>query len=108
MANIQTIELRDEMFDNVRKEIKIATLRKGKRDYTTGKTILFGQKYCDLIDVTNVRYIKFSEITDADAQQEGYENKQGLIDVMKEIYTDITDETICTQVWFKYQYTFNT
>jgi hypothetical protein len=104
MANIQTIELREKMFDNVRKGIKIATLRNGKRDYILGDTILYGNEHKNavFIEVTDINYMKLRDITDADAQQEGYAARDGLITVMKDIYKDITDESIVTQVYFRY------
>lgn len=107
MANIQTIKLRDEMFDNVRSGVKIATLRKGKRDYTTGKTILYGNNNCDYINVYEVIYKLLSEITDEDAQQEGYDCKEDLIKIMKHIYEDIAMDAVVTQVFFEYLSTPN-
>lgn len=104
MANIQTIELREDMFENVRKRIKIATLRNGKRDYVLGDTILYGNEHKNavFIKVTEINYKAFREITDADAQQEGYTKRDELIAVMKDIYKDITDDSIVTQVFFEY------
>ena len=107
MANIQTIELRDDLFENVRNCTKIATLRKGVREYALGNTLLYGKKYCDMVTVKDVIFKKFNEITDNDAKQEGYNKANELKNVMKEFYPDITEDTICTQVWFEYNYSFN-
>lgn len=107
MASIQTIELRDSMFEKVRNGKKIATLRKGKRDYIPGDTLLYGKKYCDMIEVTDLTYKKLDEISDEDARVEGYSKASDLIKIMKDLYPGITNDTICTQVWFVYLYTFN-
>lgn len=107
MANIQTIELNDSLFENVRNGSKTATLRKGKRDYQTGNTLLYGKKYCDMIEVNDIKYKYFSTITDEDAQQEGYDKAFELKNIMKKFYPDITEDTLCTQVWFDYKYSFN-
>jgi len=103
-ASIQTIELRENMFDDVRNNIKIATLRNGKRDYELGSTILYGNEHGNtvFIDVNKISYMRLKDIIDADAQQEGYEKRDDLINIMKDIYKDITDESIVTQVFFKY------
>lgn len=104
MANIQTIELRESMFDNVRNGIKIATLRNGKRDYHIGDAILYGNEHKNavFIKITNVKFKLLKDITDDDAKQEGYTNRDGLISVMKDIYKDITDDSIVTQAFFRY------
>jgi hypothetical protein len=98
------IELREMMFDDVRNGIKVATLRKGKRDYPLGNTVLIGDKgrNCVLIDVKSLEEKTIADVTDNDAKVEGYANRQELIDVMSDIYGDVKESTVVTQVHFDF------
>jgi hypothetical protein len=104
MASIQTIELKEEMFDNVRAGIKTATLRTGKRDYELGTAILFGDKRKNavFINVTKISYMKMGSVSDDDALQEGYQCREDLISVMKAIYDITGNDPFVTQVKFEY------
>jgi hypothetical protein len=101
---MQLIELRESMFDNVVNNIKIATLRKGKRDYDLGEVVILGteRNRVLLCNIDRINIIKLSDIGDEDAQQEGYQKAQELIDVMNDIYGKLEPDQVVTQVWWTF------
>ena len=94
------IKLRDEMFPEVLSGKKTATLRKGIRNYHLGIAALYGKDNFAFIAITKITYTKLQHITDQDAQTEGYNSRKELVDVMKNIYPDITESSEVTQVHF--------
>lgn len=101
---MQIIELRESMFDNVINNIKIATLRKGKRDYDLGEVVVLGteRNRVLLCNIEKIHIIKLSDICDEDAKQEGYQKAQELIDVMNDIYGKLEPNQVVTQVWWTF------
>lgn len=102
MTPVQTIELREIMFNSVIDGSKVATLRLGKRDYDKGETIVVGteRNRCLLVDMLAVQYKTVGEISDEDARIEGYNSANDLIMVMHEIYGYFDDKQVVTQAWF--------
>jgi len=101
---MQAFELKERMFDNVVNGIKLATLRKGDRNYDTGETVIVGteRNRALLVTVSAINKFPLSELTLDDARQEGYKCRQDLIDVMTEIYGELDDDQIVTQVWWNF------
>lgn len=101
---MQLIELRESMFDNVVRGIKIATLRKGKRDYDLGEAVILGteRNRALLCNIDKINIIKLSDINDEDAKQEGYKKAEELINVMTDIYGKLESNQVVTQVWWTF------
>ena len=100
---MQELLLRREVFGKVLDGSKKSTSRKGKRDIVKG-ALLFkmtedeSQRVC--VNVTNVRYTPYCEITEHEAKKEGYDNLSDLQDILVRIYGEIApDETFTFVEW---------
>lgn len=100
---MQELLLRREIFGKVLDGSKKSTSRKGKRDIVNG-ALLFkmtedeSQQVC--VNVTNVRYTPYCEITEDEARKEGYETLLDLQDILTRIYGEIApDETFTFVEW---------
>ena len=92
---MQELLLRREIFGKVLDGSKKSTSRKGKRDIVKGE-LLFkmtedeSRQMC--VNVTNVRYMPYCEITDQEAKKEGYESLSDLQEILVKIYGEIAPE----------------
>lgn len=100
---METILIKPVLLELVKQGIKTSTCRNGIRTYPLGKTILKSNVSEDFvyIEITELKYYKFKDITDEIAKTDGFKNKENLIEVMKEIYGDITPESDISIVFFK-------
>lgn len=92
---MQELLLRREVFGKVLDGSKKSTSRKGKRDIVKGE-LLFkmtedeSRQVC--VNVTNVRYMPYCEITEQEAKKEGYESLSDLQEILVKIYSEIAPE----------------
>ena len=100
---MQELLLRREIFGKVLDGSKKSTSRKGKRDIVKGE-LLFkmtedeSRQVC--VNVTNVRYMPYCEITDQEAKKEGYESLSDLQEILVKIYGEIgPNETFTFVEW---------
>jgi hypothetical protein len=100
---METILIRPELLEQVKNQTKITTCRYGIRTYPLGKTILKSNASEDFvyINITDLKYCKFKDITDGIAKSDGFESKENLIAVMRDIYGDITEGSDITIVCFE-------
>ena len=100
---MQELLLRREIFGKVLDKTKKGTSRKGKRDIVKGE-LLFKMTEDEtrqaIVNVTDVRYVPYCDITEEDAIKEGYESLEDLQDILTRIYGEIApDETFTFVEW---------
>ena len=101
---METILIRPELLELVRDGKKHSTCRLGRRNYPLGMTKLQSNASEDYsyIDITEMEYIKLGDLSEKVAARDGYRDTVQLIETMKDIYVDITDDSDITIVWFTY------
>lgn len=101
---MQELLLRKDIFGLVKSGIKHSTSRKGKRDIQCG-LLLFkmteDESIQEIVDVTNVRYTPYCEISNEEAIKEGYKSIEELRSVLTNIYGNISDDELFTFIEFK-------
>jgi hypothetical protein len=99
---METILIKPELLELVKKEEKTTTCRQGLRTYSLAKTILKSNASEDFvyINVNELRYYKLKDVTDEMAMDDGFENRDNLIQVLQGIYQGINDESDVTIVCF--------
>lgn len=101
---MQELLLRREIFGKVLDGSKKSTSRKGKRDIVNG-ALLFKMTEDEtqqvIVNVTNVRYLPYGEITEDEAKKEGYESLAELQAVLVKIYGEIPSDELFTFVSFE-------
>lgn len=100
----QELLLRRAIFGKVLDRSKHSTSRKGKRDIVKG-ALLFKMTEDEtqqvIVNVTNVRYIPFGEISEEEAVKEGYESVEQLRSVLFDIYGETPETELFTFVEFE-------
>ena len=98
---MQELLLRREIFGKVLDGSKKSTSRKGKRDIVKGE-LLFkmteDEMQQTIVNVTNVRYLPYGDITGEEAKKEGYESLSELQDILVKIYGEIPKGELFTFV----------
>ncbi len=109
-----TLELliKDEFISPILNGEKITTIRKGER-FISGRNLIF-VPLCDNNNydytigddsieatITRTSYKTLYEITNKDAELDGFQDKRELEEVLYSIYPDIDDETIFTIIQFE-------
>jgi hypothetical protein len=98
---MQELLLRREIFGKVLDGSKKSTSRKGKRDIIKGE-LLFkmteneAEQVC--VNVNNVRYLPYCEISEEEAIKEGYKSLSDLKEILTKIYGEIDPNEIFTFV----------
>lgn len=102
MSVLQAIEVAHEWHSNVENGIKRITIRKGKRDYQTGRTMLCCPKtsWCVEREVLEVKHVPLNKISDEDAKADGFRNVEDLYQKLQEYYPDVSYNDIMTVVYW--------
>ena len=100
---MQELLLRRDIFGKVLDGSKKSTSRKGKRDIVNG-ALLFKMTEDEtqqiVVNVTNVCFTPYSEISETEAVKEGYNNLGELQEVLTRIYGEINqNETFTFIEW---------
>ena len=101
---MQELLLRREIFGKVLDGSKKSTSRKGKRDIVNGALIFKmteDETQQVIVNVTNVRYLPYGEITEDEAKKEGYESLTDLQSVLVKIYGEIPSDELFTFISFE-------
>jgi hypothetical protein len=92
------------MFEKLIDGNKQSTSRLGHRDVKIGEELLIimteNERICYTTSVTNVKYCKFSELTEEEAKREGYNNLKELKDNLASIYNPSQDDEF-TLIYFE-------
>ena len=102
---IQYLILAEDLFDGLMDGTKCSTIRKGKRDVAIGPLVFLsntnpgGGGY--VVEVTNVEYKIYQDVTDDEAQRDGFENTRDLFAKLQEFYPDIDYKSIVTIIHFE-------
>lgn len=94
------IPLADKFADGVLRGHKTSTVRRGYRPYAIGPCILRTDSQDILVWVTCIRHCLLSELTEYDAQQDGFESLSELYKELERIYSDFKPEEEVTVVSF--------
>ena len=101
---MQTLKLADDLFQGIEEGWKQATIRTGKRDITPGELLVFeGATIPDLtrtVYVHRVSYFVMQDMTDFDAQLDGAETTNEMIEALKHFYPDIGPLSLLTMIEF--------
>lgn len=99
--DIPKILLNPKFINDVKTGRKTTTVRKGYRDYHTRKPAIFcaGQETVP-IEIESNKYIKFNQLTEEDAMNDGFSSLVELKSELKQFYSDIRDNTPVTIVKF--------
>jgi hypothetical protein len=101
---MQTLKLADDLFQGIEEGWKQATIRNGKRDITPGELMMFeGATNEDVIRtvyVHRVSYFVAQDMSDFDAQLDGAETANEMIEALKRFYPDIGPMSLLTLIEF--------
>ena len=82
---------------------KVTTIRKGIRDFKVGEKILITSQdriYAEA-EITEIRRLKVSDLTDEDALKDGFSSKEELLKALKKYYSSIRPSDTVTIIGFK-------
>ncbi len=101
---MQSIKFAPDLFEKVLKGEKLSTVRLGLRDYTLGEVLLEtpDSKYTIHGEITGLVKTQLSFLTEEDAKREGYKTLDDLLSRLKQIYPDITPDSVITVVEFSH------
>lgn len=100
----QRMALADDLFPALEAGFKLCTIRAGKRDIATGELTFFTTSrngHEVKVNVTEVRYKKLGELTDAEAQLDGADNAAHMARALKRFYPDIDAQSMITIVLYE-------
>ncbi len=97
---MKTIFFKKEFLEDIRDGKKTQTIRK-KNMYTTGDICSINFKKDITLKILNVKKKTLLEITNDDAQKDGFLNKEALMDKLIEIYGELDDSLQLYLISFK-------
>jgi hypothetical protein len=100
---MERIALADKFFELVNNGTKTSTIRYKHRDYKTGECLFYSYT-SDLtarVEITDVSYKTFAELTEDDAKQDGFKDLHELKSTLYDIYPNIKLKDEITKVIFK-------
>jgi uncharacterized protein YqfB (UPF0267 family) len=103
MQELTKIALAPEFHDLVKDGTKTQTIRYGRRDYPLGDAVFEGEYMPTNIEITELVYKKFKNLTFEDAELDGFNTLEELQTVLLDFYPDTGPDTDITLVKFKYK-----
>lgn len=100
-SKAQVLRLRPEFFDGIRQGKKHSTIRAGRRNLNPGPLILQSKFDALTVDLTEVIYKKFGELTQNDAYSDGFATLEELQKTLKQFYPNLNENSIITVVHFQ-------
>jgi len=99
---METILIKPNLLKLVINGQKVTTCRHGVRTYPLEKTRLQSNSSEDYIyiNINELKYYKLKNITNDMAQDDGFDNRENLIEVLEQIYDGINDDSDITIVCF--------
>lgn len=107
---MQDLKLANDLFIHLFDGTKRSTVRKGRRGIVPGSLALEaadGGGWGVVVNVTEVRHKKLSELTDEEAQSDNAASAKELAEAMKRFYPDITPDSDITIILFNFIDPFN-
>ena len=101
MSSSQTLRLRSEYFAAVWRGEKCSTIRAGKRLLRKGSLVLESDNGCLTVQVTDIKYKYFQDLTDEDARLDGFADSQTLRKTLYSFYTNLRERSIVTIIYFR-------
>jgi len=98
---MQSLRLRPELLAATRSGQKQSTIRRGRRQIRTGLLVLESRGESLLVHVTGVTYKRFGELTEEDAQGDGYQNLAQLREELRSYYPKLRKNSPLTVVEFE-------
>ena len=95
------MRLLPEYINAIREGNKTTTIRIGKRGVPTSELIFESNSDSIKVYVLSVHYRKFNELTEKDAQQDGFNTLQELETALYAFYPNIRPNTTFTVIKFK-------
>lgn len=97
----QVLRLRPEFFDDVRQGKKRSTIRAGRGNLKVGPLILQSKFDILTVELTEVIYKKFGELTQEDARADGFATLEELRKTLKQFYPNLHQNSIVTLIHFQ-------
>ena len=101
MSTPAKMRLLPEYIEAIREGRKTTTIRIGKRGVATSELIFESNADSIKVQVLSVYYRKFSELTEVDAQKDGFNTFQELETALNVFYSNIKPNTTFTVIEFK-------
>ena len=100
---MRSLNFRRDFREMISLKRKTTTIRLGWKDYSPGEIVEI--TYDDghsggYAVIRYVRHIKLTDLKDEDAAMDGFQSKEELISVLREIYGDIDMNSGVTQIFF--------
>lgn len=97
---MEVIELSDEFTQAVLDSLKVSTIRYGRRNYKLGNAILRTPSRSMHIRVHRICYCQFEDLTEEDAQRDGFRSREALSMALRGFYPHIMPTDEMTIVYF--------
>ncbi len=100
---MERINFDAEYVESIVQGRKITTVRKGVKSYPVGKTVELTVNYKPFAKakVKKVVVKRVKELTDEDAVRDGFGSKEELLNALRKIYGDISENDLVTIVHFE-------
>lgn len=109
---MQTLKLATDLFEGLAKGTKGMTIRKGTRSVLPNRYLLFVSSdpvivgsfstYLQkLVWIEQIVYKPLNEVTDEEAQADGFINQNDLVVGLRRFYPDLKKDTPVTLIYFK-------
>jgi hypothetical protein len=95
------IRLKAQFLDLVRQGRKRSTVRLGKRHYELGRAALVGPQGTVFVQITKLRYVSLSDLTDDDAIADGFTSRAELANTLRKIYGSLPPDAEMTVIHFE-------
>lgn len=99
----KTLDFDEIYIRKILEEKKITTIRRGVRNFKVGEKVLITSQdriYAEA-EITEIRCLKVSDLTDEDALKDGFSSKEELLKALKKYYSSIRPSDTVTIIGFK-------
>ena len=99
----KTLDFDEIYIRKILEEKKITTIRRGARNFKVGEKVLITSQdriYAEA-EITEIRCLKVSDLTDEDALKDGFSSKEELLKALKKYYSSIRPSDTVTIIGFK-------
>ena len=94
------LPLAAEFLSKVRSGEKVSTVRRGMRPYAPGPAILRAGANTIKVSIVRVQHATLANLTDRDAQEDGFADRRELVAALRRFYPDIVESEPVTIVKF--------
>lgn len=90
-----------EYLSAVRAGRKTTTIRRGRRNVSIGLILLKSKSEVESVRVTEIKYKTFAQLTEGDAQRDGFQNLSELQVALRKFYPDLCQTSVVTIIYFQ-------